>query len=385
MDKFTAGRTPRPVSALSIDDAILGVVDLPPVESSGYLIVELADRSAADIFIDNLGDSMRTQSSAVDAIISAFEMVGRRGYTSLQLYLAGEKDCLLFAGKNVPRGMTPGKTKLPLTHPVLEQLIVQGKPVEYSAGDSLSLFQGGIVGYPFHRSSPVLGRAVVGAFIATYNPDQKVVDLEESRVLERVTGFLSDRMLQLREWSVVLARERVIEDLRLRNMETGLYNNTVLWRDLGTYLDTAKNGRERPYLLLFDVDDMKGLNDKAGHLAGDQFIAEVGKYLQGIPALGKYRAVADKFALLFEEKGMVDVVERAKAIRLGISGLPIQQDIVSPRTVSMGLVQAEPHFDTVQEWYVLADDALSKAKQSTNCGFQYVPSAAEKSVQAIKF
>src|SRR3989344_403425 len=155
-------------------------------------------------------------------------------------------------------------------------------------------------------------------------------------------------MLQLKELAAFQAKKRqiqnlnedtkhlrqAIEDLQSRNIETGLYNRAVLWSDLGRYLESVKRAEQRPYLLLLDIDDMKTLNRKAGHIAGDRFIAEVGGYLQRIPALGQYRAVADKFAVILSESEMVNVIDQARAIRRGISGLHIQQDIVSPRTVS---------------------------------------------------
>jgi diguanylate cyclase (GGDEF)-like protein len=67
---------------------------------------------------------------------------------------------------------------------------------------------------------------------------------------------------------------------------TGTYVPTFFEQALVRELAAGLRGREAVALLLVDVDDMKSINAKAGHLAGDQALAGLGKVLCQVTRAG---------------------------------------------------------------------------------------------------
>ena len=79
---------------------------------------------------------------------------------------------------------------------------------------------------------------------------------------------------------------------------TQLGNRRALEED---YAQLTQKGNPPPgYLLLFDLDGLKRINDQQGHLAGDRFLREFAWVLrQEIPApVGIYRTGGDEFCVM---------------------------------------------------------------------------------------
>ena len=94
-----------------------------------------------------------------------------------------------------------------------------------------------------------------------------------------VTGVLSN----MGEWRAELDKWREKAD---RDELTGLYNRAFFERWVTRKLESAD--LERGSLIFIDVDNFKEINDRYGHLAGDEilrFIAQ--KILGSVPADGR--------------------------------------------------------------------------------------------------
>ena len=96
---------------------------------------------------------------------------------------------------------------------------------------------------------------------------------------------------------------------------TRLGNRRAFIRRLG--LEVDRTGRyERSFaLVLCDVDDFKALNDRHGHMAGDEALVRIGQVLRDAlrRSDGAFRLGGDEFALMLVESGREearDVVER---------------------------------------------------------------------------
>src|SRR5690606_8389614 len=70
------------------------------------------------------------------------------------------------------------------------------------------------------------------------------------------------------------ARVRELEELALRDPLTGMYNRSQL-EDMLEREFKASVERDEPLTLVFiDLDDFKQVNDRHGHLVGDQVLSE---------------------------------------------------------------------------------------------------------------
>ncbi len=71
------------------------------------------------------------------------------------------------------------------------------------------------------------------------------------------------------------AQNRLLADLAIKDPMTGLLNHGASQERLRKAIDRAKQNEGSLSLLLFDIDDFKGINDTWGHLVGDEVIRKI--------------------------------------------------------------------------------------------------------------
>lgn len=77
---------------------------------------------------------------------------------------------------------------------------------------------------------------------------------------------------------------------------TGLPNRRMLIEECKNRIDNAKED-EQGYVIFFDIDGFKVINDNYGHDAGDEFLIKLGEFFSSIPLLKNsvYRNGGDEF------------------------------------------------------------------------------------------
>ena len=101
--------------------------------------------------------------------------------------------------------------------------------------------------------------------------------------------------------------EELIEYLANFDSLTGLPNRRKLINDCTILIDHIQN-RGNGYLLFFDLDGFKAINDNYGHDSGDEFLIQLGEFFLGIPMLKNrmYRHGGDEFVALIDGSVMKD-------------------------------------------------------------------------------
>jgi diguanylate cyclase len=153
---------------------------------------------------------------------------------------------------------------------------------------------------------------------------------------------------------------------------TGLPNRREFNARLEERMGAWNRRRDVFSLLLIDVDHFKKLNDRYGHLTGDQVLATIGRTLRG--AIRREDAVArfggEEFAILLPSTSLEDAIQAAQKVREAVARVSInrggQQIAV---TVSGGLARIESN-ERVEALIQRADSALYAAKGAgRNCTF----------------
>ncbi len=156
-----------------------------------------------------------------------------------------------------------------------------------------------------------------------------------------------------------LARTRLeFRQMSRTDMLSGLLNRRAFIEDLSQV--------ERGYLLILDIDRFKQINDRYGHLAGDDVIVSVANTLTEIvgPTNLVARIGGEEFAILFQDADFGEVVAMTERLRRSIANRLIDafhQTIAV--TVSGGLADITPLRD-FSAVYAAADRALYAAKTS---------------------
>ena len=96
---------------------------------------------------------------------------------------------------------------------------------------------------------------------------------------------------RIRRYTAVLESERT--DLReaydrarldsLRDGLTGLGNHRAFQEELDVQVATAREEEAPLALLIIDVDDLKKINDRKGHAAGDELLRAVAQVMRAQP------------------------------------------------------------------------------------------------------
>ncbi len=116
-------------------------------------------------------------------------------------------------------------------------------------------------------------------------------------------------------------------------------------------------------LLLLDVDHFKQINDRYGHLAGDDVLKKIGILLQDNirKADSAIRWGGEEFVLFLPEIGLDNACFLANRIRIMICAYDFGID----RTVSVSIGVSEyVEEESVDSWIMKADKALYRAKES---------------------
>lgn len=167
---------------------------------------------------------------------------------------------------------------------------------------------------------------------------------------------------------VLLLVERMLVDLRRTARTdglTGLLNRSAVLADGQARLQQVRRQRRPLVLLLVDVDHFKKINDRWGHLAGDQVLCHFAAVLQhGVQdrdhLLGRYGG--EEFVLVLAGSTQHEAIELAAAIRVRLQQRPAPLAGAQVAvTASVGLAVDEGQGD-LSTLLAAADAALYRAK-----------------------
>lgn len=171
------------------------------------------------------------------------------------------------------------------------------------------------------------------------------------------------------------------QEAAARDPLTGLANRLGLERAAASLLEsTAARGRV-PWLVLVDVDWFKGVNDDAGHAAGDAALREIAQLLRRECRTDDLvaRWAGDEFVVLLGDAGNTDLdvgPAVAERIRAAVDGHDWTMVLGTARrpTVSIGVAAGPAKLDQL---FAAADMALYRAKRHGRNRVEVEPTVAE--------
>jgi diguanylate cyclase (GGDEF)-like protein len=194
--------------------------------------------------------------------------------------------------------------------------------------------------------------------------------LDEAAVVAIVVNLMA--LLLLASVVMVIAREqRSARDaaIRLSTIDplTGLYNRNFFFAAIeGELARSARSGRGF-CLLMMDLDELKGINDRFGHFHGDRVLRAVGEIIAlGVRRLDTAaRYGGDEFVVLLPETDPTGAFVLAEKIRLGVRAMPLELPGDGPRpSLSIGVVAYPDDGRTVDELMISADGAMYASKRA---------------------
>ncbi|OHE61741.1 MAG: hypothetical protein A2Z99_19025 [Treponema sp. GWB1_62_6] len=230
-----------------------------------------------------------------------------------------------------------------------------------------------------------LGDRVVGA-VGVQSPRRAAYHDEDLRLLSALGSYIavaienSRTHEEVRRLNEELRNEKASLERLARRVSkianhdglTGLPNRLLLGELLEKSLSRAARSKKRIALMFMDLDDFKPINDRFGHLAGDQALIEVSRRLKS--ALRDSDVVArvggDEFV------AVVGDVEESAAVRvvaeklIAAFSVPIEvQGENCPVGISIGIAIYPEAARTADELMRRADETMYEVKRSGKNGY----------------
>jgi diguanylate cyclase (GGDEF)-like protein len=171
--------------------------------------------------------------------------------------------------------------------------------------------------------------------------------------------------LALRAGPAIENARRFREAKQLADLDalTGLHNRRYFHETLAREVARAHRYDRHLALIVFDLDDFKGINDRIGHLSGDAVLAEAAERIRDVVRSADIacRVGGDEFAVILPESSLRDADQLYARLRAALSSRPVGQ--AGPLTMSAGMAELQPDDDAIA-FFQRADHALYGAKEA---------------------
>jgi diguanylate cyclase (GGDEF)-like protein len=162
---------------------------------------------------------------------------------------------------------------------------------------------------------------------------------------------------------------------------TGLHNRRYFHETLAREVSRARRYRRPLSLVVLDLDDFKVVNDRIGHLAGDDVLAEVGERMRGVVRTADIacRIGGEEFAVVLPESSLGDAEQLYERLASAVAASPVAE--AGDLSLSGGITHLHPD-DSPTTFFERADDALYSAKAAGKARAHVVNGPAEDTSHA---
>jgi two-component system cell cycle response regulator len=175
---------------------------------------------------------------------------------------------------------------------------------------------------------------------------------------------------------------RRLYESSVRDPLTQVFNRRYLADRLVAEIAHARRTKEEVAILMADLDRLKQVNDRFGHLAGDRALCLVASCLRGVirveDVLARYGG--DEFVILARETDRAEATLLAERIQRAIETLPMgaagSQRVGMTMSVGVAsLLEVEPTDEPALALLALADERMYQAKRSRENGQFFAPTS----------
>ena len=184
--------------------------------------------------------------------------------------------------------------------------------------------------------------------------------------LNSLTRHIASGLARARQNIKLEKLNTVLADISVRDELTGLYNRMGYEKIVIPYLDELRRSKTKSVIMVVDINKMKEINDRHGHLHGDIAIKTVANVIKNtVPVTWKaVRYGGDEYVIIgnYEDSGNVtDVMDKIISMTAQVS---VDMNLPFSLSVSAGYVIIDPE-NTLEneEYFRMADEAMYEMKR----------------------
>lgn len=182
----------------------------------------------------------------------------------------------------------------------------------------------------------------------------------------RITSSLTLILVLGSVFVIMLGRmQRLLHELVVTDTLTGLQNRHRLTSVLNELIANFKRYNRSASIAMLDLDHFKLLNDKYGHLFGDQMLKQLAQRLKQRLRVNDqlFRVGGEEFLVVLPETDQAEATKVAEKLLTAVANEPFDgKDAQAHLTISMGVAQLRSE-QSWAEWINSADTALLEAKR----------------------
>lgn len=205
---------------------------------------------------------------------------------------------------------------------------------------------------------------------------EKALELDSHRLhLEKEVASKTKELEEMQEYANEAQNEASKDAL------TGLWNRRYIEKEVNDYL--AKDGAKGA-IFMIDIDDFKGINDRFGHICGDEILINIANTIRECISDDDIgcRIGGDEFYIFI--RGINDIGRISEIARKLLNEL--NKNVKYPDTkgsvgASIGISIAKGDGDTFETLYANADKALYHTKNNGKNNFHFFNKEVNKTVE----
>lgn len=208
--------------------------------------------------------------------------------------------------------------------------------------------------------------SVIGTFLLRTATTLRGEDSERVNKLCHLVANISANALENATlFESMKSAQEFLEEMAIRDGLTKLYTHRHFYDRLDEEFSRAVRHKESMSLIFFDIDNFKEINDKFGHMYGDEVLRHIGRVVREVVRESDIAARygGEEFAILLPHTTVGGALEMAKRLALAIRDLRFESLRSRPITVSTGIASfARNNLLSYDELVKLADQAMYQAK-----------------------
>jgi len=167
---------------------------------------------------------------------------------------------------------------------------------------------------------------------------------------------------------------------------TGLTNRAALNEILDDWVRTEDKDIHHSVVALIDVDRFKEINDKHGHIAGDQALQQVARIMSSCvraeDTVARYGG--DEFCVILRDINKAEAARVFERMRSLAQPDRSARDDAPVPTLSIGAAMYSPHARTSAMWIHMADEAMYEAKKGGRNRVFFLPDSVPRSASMLQ-